>query len=284
MTPGVVGSAASLAYENLKGQRSYGAEAELTFTKRFGDVELNLGGNITLSRSKTTKEYDVDYPDYLAGLRKIMFDGDVLGYRVIGVFTDQADIDSSPVQSFGGKVYPGDLKYEDTNKDGYIDKADRTVIANTTPSVQYGVNVSIRYKGLNLDVLGYGLAGFDTMLTNKYYQIYGTRKYSEVINSGLPNGNAHPKLHADATTNNFQNSDYWVAKGGFFKIRNVELGYTLPAAFTSKLKISGVKFFVRGTNLLTLSEIDDLDPEYIDGGVTNYPLMRTFTGGVSFSF
>ena len=158
------------------------------------------------------------------------------------------------------------------------------VIANTTPSIQYGINIGLKYKGLNISILGYGLAGFDAMLTNKYYQIYGGRKYSEVINKGLPNGNPHPMLHADATNNNFQNSDYWVANGGFFKIRNVELGYTLPLNLTSKIRINSVKFFVRGSNLCTFSQIKDLDPEYLDAGVSNYPLMRAFTGGLSFSF
>lgn len=284
VTPGVVGSTASLRYDNLKSLCSYGAEAELTFTKRFGDVRVNLGGNITWSKSKATKEFDVDYPEALAGLRKIRRVGDVLGYHVIGTFADQEDIDSSPVQPFEGKVYPGDLKYEDRNGDGYIDNADRTVIANTTPSVQYGISVGVKYKGFNIDVLGYGLAGFNTMLTNKYYQIYGSRKYSDVVNTGLPNGNKHPMLHADVATNNFQDSDWWVAKGGFFKIRNIELGYTLPESVTSKVRINNLKLFVRGTNLFTVSEIDDLDPEYVLGGVADYPLMRAFTGGVSFSF
>lgn len=284
VTPGVAGGSASLMYDNLKSYRSYGAEAEISFTKRFGELELNVGGNFTWSRSMATKEFDVDYPDNLSGLRKVTLDGDLKGYRVVGKFADQADIDASPVQALGGKVYPGDLKYEDRNGDGYVNEADMVVIANTTPSLQYGLDISLKFKGFNVDVLGYGLAGFDTMLTNKYYQIFGDRKYSNVINTGLPNGKKHPMLHADATNNNFQNSDYWVADGGFFKIRNVELGYTLPGALTSKLSVNNVKLFVRGTNLFTLSQIDDLDPEYIDGGISNYPLMRTFTGGVSFSF
>lgn len=284
VTPGVVGNSASLMYDNLKSYRSYGAEAEVSFTKRFGDLELKIGGNVTWSRSMTTKEFDVQYPDALSGLRKVTLDGDLKGYRVIGTFADWADIDGSPVQALGGKVYPGDLKYEDRNGDGYVDEADMTVIANNIPSFQYGLDISLRIKGFNVDILGYGLAGFDTMLTNRYYQIIGDGKYSNVVNTGLPNGNAHPVLHADVTKNNFQNSDYWVADGGFFKIRNVELGYTIPNPITSKLRINSVKVFVRGTNLLTLSQIGDLDPEYVDGGIANYPLMKTFTGGVSFSF
>lgn len=284
ITPGVVGKASALMYDNLKGTRSYGVEAELSYEKRFGDFILEAGGNITYAKSKITKDCDIDYPSELAGLKKIVFDGDVKGYRVAGIFEDQAQINASPVQPFGGKVYAGDLRYEDRNADGVVDEADMKVIANTTPSIQYGINIGLRYKGLNISILGYGLAGFDAMLTNKYYQIYGGRKYSEVINKGLPNGNPHPMLHADDTNNNFQNSDYWVANGGFFKIRNVELGYTLPLNLTSKIRINSVKFFVRGSNLCTFSQIKDLDPEYLDAGVSNYPLMRAFTGGLSFSF
>ncbi len=284
VTPGLVGNSASLMYDNLKSYRSYGAESEVSFSKRFGDLELKIGGNVTWSKSMTTKEFDVPYPDALSGLRKVTLDGDIKGYRVIGTFADWADIDESPIQAFGGKVYPGDLKYEDCNGDGYVDEADMTVIANNIPSFQYGLDISLKFKGFNVDLLGYGLAGFKTMLTNKYYQIIGDGKYSDVVNTGLPNGNSYPMLHADATKNNFQNSDYWVADGGFFKIRNIELGYTIPNSITSQLRINTVKFFVRGTNLLTLSQIKDLDPEYVDGGIANYPLMKVFTGGVSFSF
>jgi hypothetical protein len=245
---------------------------------------VNLGGNMTLSHSKTLKELQPDYPDWLSGLRKTTFDGDYKGYRVIGTFKDQEDIDSSPVQAFHGNVYPGDLKYRDTNGDGYITDADKEVIANTVPKMQYGINIGLRCFGFNLDVIGYGLAGFDTILSNKYYQIYGTRKYSDVVVNGLPNGNAHPVLHADSSDNNFVASDWWKADGGFFKIRNVELGYTLPDRLFRKTKIRAVKVYARGSNLFIVSEIKDLDPECIDAGITGYSLMKSITGGLSFSF
>ena len=284
VTPGVTGKGAALMWVNYKEFASRGVEAELAWNKKIGDLQLTLGGNITYGRSEVTKENDINYPDELAALRKIRVNGDTKGYTVIGTFADQADIDASPVQAFGGKVYPGDLKYKNVNGDDVIDERDRSVIANVQPSVQYGLNLSLKFKGFNLDVLGYGLAGFDTMLDTKYYQIYGSRKYSDVLKTGLPNGNAHPALRADNSTNNFVASDYWVVNGSFFKLRNLELGYTLPASFTDAIGVHAVKFFARGTNLFTISKIRDLDPENLNAAVDNYPLFRTVTGGISFSF
>lgn len=281
--PGVLGNGGALLFNNCKDFESQGIEAELYFKKSFGDFALSLGGNVSYGYSKTRKDVDVAYPDELSALRKITRNGDVKGYRAIGTFTDQGDIDNSPTQSFGN-VYPGDIKYADLNNDNVIDARDKEIIANTTPTVQYGINLSLKYKGFNLDVLGYGLAGYDRMLTNGYYENYGGGKYSQVVIDGLPNGNAHPILRADNSLNNFQDSDYWTVNGGFFKLRNAEVGYTLPLSLTSKIRLSGVKVFVRATNLFTISKIKDLDPEYLSAGVSDYPLFTTVTGGLSLSF
>ena len=101
---------------------------------------------------------------------------------------------------------------------------------------------------------------------------------------GLPNGNPHPVLSPEYRNNNFITSDYWVVDGSYFKLRNVELGYTLPYMLTERINIGKVKVFVRGTNLFTISRIKDLDPENLDAGVGNFPLGKTITGGVSVSF
>ena len=122
------------------------------------------------------------------------------------------------------------------------------------------------------------------MLTTKYYQIYDGRKYSNVLNTGLPNGNPHPVLRADDSNNNFISSDYWKVDGGFFKLRNLEFGYTLPHSASKKIGLNSLKFFFRGANLFTISKIKDLDPENLDAGVGNFPLATTLTGGLSFTF
>ena len=281
--PGITGKGNTLYSINYNATLSQGAEAELYGNLQFGDFKMRIGGNIAYGYSKTMKQAKIDYPDELAGLQATVFDGDVKGYKVIGTFADEADIELSPKQVFG-KVYPGDFKYEDTNNDGVVNSADRTIIANTTPHIQYGVSINLEWKGFNLDVLGYGLAGYDQMLTTKYYQIYDGRKYSKVLNTGLPNGNPHPVLRADDSNNNFISSDYWKVDGGFFKLRNLEFGYTLPHSASKKIGLNSLKFFFRGANLFTISKIKDLDPENLDAGVGNFPLATTLTGGLSFTF
>ena len=283
MMPGVLGKNGALIMYNYKKYANQGIEAELAYTKRWGDWNVSVGGNFTYGTAEVTREVDPNYPAGFEGLRKVSKVGDVKGLQVIGTFTDANDIATSPKQQYG-VVQPGDLKYKDVNNDGYIDDKDLRVIANTTPSVQYGITVDIEWKGFNLNILGYGLAGFDRMLDNTYYQIYGTRKYSNVLKDGLPNGNAHPILRAQFSNNNYKDSDYWVVDGGFFKLRNVELGYTFNHDLSSKIGLNSLKVFVRGTNLFTLSKIKDLDPEALNAGITGYPLMTTITGGISFTF
>ena len=259
VTPGVSGKGSALMYDNVKAYRSEGLDAELHYKKQIGDFSFNIGGNLAYGKSKTTKELQVPYPDDMAGLLKVTNDGDVKGYQVIGTYSSQEDIESSPLQTFEGKVYPGDFKYKDVNGDNVINAEDQTVIANVTPKLQYGISISLKYKGINLDLLGYGLADYDLMLTNSYYQIYGGRKYTNVIFKGLPNGNAHPVLRAENNFNNFVDSDYWVVNGGFFKLRNMELGYTLPSKWSESFGVHKLKIFFRGANLFTISKIEDLE-------------------------
>jgi hypothetical protein len=283
VTPGVMGTAVSLAMRNYREIVSSGFEGEINWRKRFNGFNVSLGGNFTHGRSRMTREPDPVYPAGYEGLAKIRNFGDVKGYTMIGTYDGMADVASSPKQSFGS-VHAGDLKYLDANSDNRIDDRDTRVIANTSPSWQYGITLQLEWKGFNLDVLGYGLAGFDRVLNTKYYQIFGNRKYSNVLVDGLPNGRPHPQLSAERSDNNFVNSDYWVVDGGWFKLRNVELGYTFNHKLTSKIGINRFKIFLRGHNLATISKIKDLDPESLVAGVNNYPLMTTITGGISLSF
>lgn len=283
ITPGVSGKNAVLMMQNYKRYKSTGWEAEAIYEGRVGDLKFSVGANFCYGTSEILIETEPDYPEELKGLRKIRRVGDVLGHQYSGVFADISDINNSPKQSFG-QVSVGDLKYIDTNKDGTVNNGDREVIANTTPTMEYGITFGIEYKGINLDVLGYGLSGFDRILDNKYYQIYGMRKYSNVLIDGLPNGNPHPVLSPQYRNNNFITSDYWVVDGSYFKLRNVEVGYTLPYMLTERINVGKVKVFVRGTNLFTISKIKDLDPENLEAGVGNFPLGKTITGGVSVSF
>lgn len=283
LTPGVAGKPEALMTHNYKTYRTYGWEGEISWQQRFGDWKLQIGANLCYGKTDIEKDADPAFPAGFEGLQKVKTVGDVLGLTSIGTFEDEADISASPAQHFGA-VTPKDIKYKDMNGDQVIDNKDRRVVANTTPHIQYGINIHLEFKGINLDLLGYGLGDFDRVLDSKYYQIYGNRKYSAVLTDGLPNGRPHPVLKAEYSNNNFQSSDYWVVNGSFFKLRNAELGYTFPHAISKKIGLNTLKIFARGTNLFTISKIKDLDPESLEAGVGNFPLGTTLTGGLSIAF
>ncbi|HPF04060.1 MAG TPA: SusC/RagA family TonB-linked outer membrane protein, partial [Bacteroidales bacterium] len=106
--------------------------------------------------------------------------------------------------------------------------------------------------------------------------------YSQFVADNI--GGDYPRLTYNKVNNNFLTSDYWLRKGGYFKIQNVELAYTIPAKMLQFMSGRAVRLYVRGANLLTLSGIKDVDPESIDSGVTVYPLFRTFSGGIKLNF
>lgn len=285
ITPGVIGKNEALPFWNFKKFGLKGFEGELWYNRFIGDLEFSMGANFTYGISNRIADGEPNYPaDSFNGLITQGRPVDaIMGLEAIGVFKDQADINLSPLQMFG-PVRPGDIKYADANKDGYVDERDRDEIGNNSPRLQYGFNFEVKYKGFNLSVLAMGYGKYQRQLNNRYYQIYENRKYSQVVIDGLPNGNAHPQLSVTSSENNFVNSTYWIINSGFLKPRNVELGYTLPHKLTQRFGVNDVKLFTRGFNLLTLSKIKDLDPENLGAGIENFPLCSTLSAGISVSF
>lgn len=283
--PGIIGLNEALPYWNYNKFGLKGFEGELEYSRFFGNLKFCFSANMTYGISKRIIDAEPPFP--IATFEGLIMEGRpvdaIMGYKVIGTFQNQDDIDYSPQQTFG-LVRPGDLKYADTNRDNVIDERDREEIGNSSPRLQYGLTFDFDYKGFNLNLLIIGYGKYERLLDTQYYQIYGKRKYSRVVIDGLPNGNSHPKLSAFALNNNFVSSDYWIVDGSFIKLRNAELGYTLPHQLTGKININKVKFFVRGHNLLTFSKIKDLDPENLTAAIGNFPLCTTYSLGVSMSF
>ena len=164
--------------------------------------------------------------------------------------------------------------------DGEVDSNDRRIIGNTRPKLQYAINLYLAYKNLDLTVTGTGKAFFDTYLTNSYFFMgYGDGNYSKFVYD-----EKYPRLAYVSSSNNFRTSNYWRVDGGFFKIQNVELGYNIKTKIGRDFSLNGIRLFVRGANLLTLTKVPYVDPENTSSGVTTYPLFRSFTGGIKLTF
>ena len=168
-----------------------------------------------------------------------------------------------------------------------MDNNDQKSIGQSFPTTTMGIDVTLKYKGIGLYILGTVTTGITKLCTSSYYWNSGLNGYSVLASDRYhpvnnPEG-TQPRLTTMAADNNQRNSTFWTENGSFFRLKNIELSYTL-ANKSGKGIGKNYKFFLRGTNLFVLSGIKDLDPERILSGVTNYPTYRTVTGGLSISF
>ena len=222
----------------------------------------------------------------------------------LGLFKDQADIDNSPRQDFGNYL-PGDIKYKDVNGDGIVNWDDIVPLKYSyVPQIQYGFATEFNWKNFNVSVLFEGVSRVTYFKGGNMYQPFSGSTVGNVITdfanpanrwisreiSGDPateNPNAkYPRLYYGGSSNNSQSSSFWLSDGSYLRLKNVTLGYTLPAAWSKKAAMSSVRFFVSGQNLLTLTRYTGLDPEISGSGNDNnvYPVARNITFGASVSF
>ena len=164
-----------------------------------------------------------------------------------------------------------------------MDDNDQSQIGNTTPRLFYGLNLRMAYRNFELTVVGNGRAGYDIPMTNKYFwNGWGDNNYSDFTRDNIDGD--YPRLTYYKVNNNFVGSDFWLKNGSYFKIQNVELAYNVPMNAGNLMGIRGLRIYMRGANLLTLSKIKDVDPESINSGVTVNPLFRTFSTGLKLTF
>lgn len=288
LTPAILGGDDFLPQQNFGETMMEGAEVEVNYHAKANNWTFDIATHMTISKSEKLKINELADPNYSS-----VGDAtdDVRGYNAIGYYTKQdindaiAGLGPSPSFLDPADLRVGNIKYEDVNGDNIIDKYDKNVIGNRSPRLMYGANINIGFKSFELyaSFLGYGK--FDRLLNNStYYSVYDNRKYSTVVNDGLPNGNSHPQLTTGTPTNDIQTSSYWVADGSFLKLRNVALSYTLPSRISDLLHLKQVKLYAYGTNLFSISKIEKLDPESLSAGVSDYPLFSTYAGGLSISF
>ncbi|HTN20505.1 MAG TPA: SusC/RagA family TonB-linked outer membrane protein [Pelobium sp.] len=259
-----------------------GVEGNLNYQTKIGKVDFNIGGNFIYSKNNVKSNADVLFAD--ENLRTINQSSDVIfGYVAKGLFKSQAEIDAAPFQTFGA-YQVGDIAYEDLNSDDVIDGRDRKIIGNNFPRAALGLNLNLRYKNFGLYALGTAEFGAERILNNSYYRNNGEANYSTLAlesYSATNTGGKYPRLSTLSQANNNVNSTFWLQNASFFRLKNVELSYSVGS---SNATVKNYQFFVRGTNLFVLSENKDLDPEVINAGVTNYPIYSTYSLGAAVKF
>lgn len=215
------------------------------------------------------------------------------GYETAGVFQTQAEIDASPVTQAGAK--PGDLIFVDQNGDGVInfsDDSDKTMIGSPIPAATFGLTLGLSYKGFDFSANVFAAVGQEIIRNFERQQPYANQ-LNYVINrwTGPESTNEDPRVTTGATRNTVF-SDYYVENGSFMRLKNIQLGYTIPKTVVSKFKFSSIRVYVAANNLYTLTQYQGFDPEIgsaggalasgVDYGF--YPQARTIMGGISVKF
>lgn len=279
---------------NIGKVRSTGVDGNLAYSDKLGQVNFTIRGNFTYSKNKIL-EYDEQYSHY--GYSR------VAGYRVdqarglvaLGLFKDYDDIRYSPDQSAlkgDFEIAPGDIKYKDINGDGKIDDNDIVPIGSTTkPNLIYGFGVSAQWKGFDFNVLFQGVGKSSFFINGFTVYPFSQGSWGNILTDVVDNywslgknedvNAKYPRLTYGKNSNNNRASTYWLRDGSYLRLKNLEIGYTLPKAFVSSMHIQNVRFYFMATNLLTFSDFDLWDPELGSSDGQQYPLSKTFTLGMT---
>lgn len=268
-------------YMNYNKTLYQGGEIAARYKGQVGDFSYMIGGSFSMPRTERIRydepNYKWDYQYHEGKPTDAIF-----GLVYDGRYASDEEANSVN-QLFDVELHEGDFKYKDLNGDGVIDDNDKTQIGNSSPKYIYTLNLGFKYKDFEVTIIGDGKAGFDIQKTNRYFQNgWGDNNYSEYVLNNV--GGDYPRLTYYKVNNNFQMSDFWLMKGTYFKIQNVELAYTLRLPFFESMGLQKMRIFARGANLLTISGVKDVDPESVNSGVTTYPLNRTFTAGFNLTF
>lgn len=214
------------------------------------------------------------------------------GYIAERLFIDEADVANSPRQELGGIVRAGDIKYKDINGDGRVNSDDQVHIGYPiVPEITYGFGLSGGYKNFDLSFFMQGQDRVSFFINpNNIAPFVEQRNAMQYIaddhwNPNNPVAKAFwPRLSASYNdNNNVSNSTWWIRNGRFLRMKNAELGYTLPKSFFPSTGIESLRLYLAGQNLFNLSDFKLWDPE-MGGEGFNYPLQKVYSVGLTVSF
>jgi TonB-linked SusC/RagA family outer membrane protein len=236
--------------------------------------------------------------------------GEFYGYKSLGIFQTQAQIDALNAKAPGGIYYrtatkPGDRYFADVNGDGVVNALDRTSLGNPQPKVFGGLNLDGTYKAWDFNLYFYGVAGNKLLnYVESSLETFQSRGSESIENVSVnyfknrwtptnPSNRYSRALSNDNSTLNSVPSSVWIEDGSFLKLKNVLVGYTFQKSIVSRFSLSKLRLYVSAQNLFTITKYSGLDPEIgikggnptqngVDNG--NYPSSRFFTFGLNANF
>lgn len=304
--PGYVG-ATDNPWANIASMKGKGIELNVTYNKSINrDFNVSATGNLAYSTNKITDIGENDYIE-LAKMQASSYEverymvgkpfGMFWGFRTNGIFQTQEEVDNY-VNKDGGKLQPnakpGDFKWKDLNGDGQITADDREKLGLAIPPFTYGITLKANYKNFDFMVFGQGVAG--NKICNQIRRLdVPTSNYTRKALgrwTGPGTSNSYPRLieGTDANGNYTNMSDFYLENGAYFRLKTIQIGYSLPQSLLQMASIDKARVYVTCNNLFTMTKYTGFDPEIggdqgiygIDRGV--YPQARSFMMGLDISF
>lgn len=264
------------------------------------DFYFSLSPNLSINNNEVTKVISGDIPLYGGGngitngalaTRTIVGQpiGEFYGYKVIGIFQTAQQVASS---ASAGQAQPGDFIYQDTDGDGVITSKDRVNLGNPNAKYYYGINTYFKYKDFDLELDFQGRADVSVYNANLAYR-FGNENFTQDFYDNRWHGpgtsNTYPSVNIGSTYDSAPNS-FFVSSGAYFRLRNAQLGYTLPQSITGKLGIHSIRVYANAQNAINIFGYKGFSPE-VGGGPTDlgidanvYPLYATYNFGVNVTF
>jgi TonB-linked SusC/RagA family outer membrane protein len=287
---------------NIGTTTSKGVDATLTYHDRIGK-DFQISSSVTFTTSKnlvTSTNLDntakITGGSYFNGqsqtvtvFEKGQTPGYFYGYKTDGLFQTTADLTKGAAQP---NAQPGDIRYVDVNKDGVIDSKDQTKIGDPFPKFTMGWGLNLEYKNFDFTAFLYASVGNDIYRAYERNANY-TNKFRNILarwtGPNTTNDARNPRYSFTDANNNARVSDRYVEKGSFVKVKNLELGYTLPGSVTRKA-FNRIRVYVQVKNAYTFTKYQGYDPE-ISGGILGtgvdlgaYPQARIYTAGIDVKF
>jgi TonB-linked SusC/RagA family outer membrane protein len=286
---------ANPSMENAGTVQNKGWDFNLSHKNTFGDFSYSVSANFSLVNNKVLSLANVNQ-DIAEGLFVGYPIGSRYGFVADGLFVNQADVASYATQPFTSQ--PGDVRYKDISgpngvPDGKVDYTyDRTVIGSPIPTSTYGLSLTAKYKGFDLALLLQGEGGRKDMIMSWHFTGLPDGgnieqwQYNERWTSANPDRNAGFPGMTFNWYPSFEPSTYWIKNATFLRLKNIQIGYTIPSKFTKKVYLDNVRIYVSGENLFTISHFyPSWDPEmHINDWYGWYPMTRLLLAGINVNF
>lgn len=292
---------------NIGEMRNNGIDLMLGYRDQVGDLTYSVSANLTHFRNEVVRLNNNPNEQRFTNPIEANFNtvtqagmplNSFYGYIVDGIFNTAEEV-ASHAKAFpniaGVDSYsrPGVFKFRDVNEDGVINTSDRTFIGDGYPDLSYGLNIDLKYKAFDFSAFAQGVTGREIINNAKRVMLFirndGNYLRERLYQSWTPERVANgEKITLPITINNDANmqlpSSFFVEKGDYFRLKNIQLGYTVPASVLSKIKLKGLRVYLQASNVFTITKYTGLDVEVNETGIgdTVYPTARVLMGGLNF--